>query len=192
MLSPYKKQIQQRFDANQQLVTQITRKLRAQQLPDTLVLVPMLESSFNPNAVSPAKAAGLWQLIQATAERFGLSVNQEHDQRFDVQASTDAALAYLRFLYKKFDGDLPLVLAAYNAGEGRVSRAIERANSADYSALKLPAETVKYVSRFYALLEIVNLDDIHSNRQFALFANGAEITTSPLVNFSTLPPLIGL
>ena len=89
----------------------------------------MLESSYNPKAVSSANAAGLWQLIPATATRFGLQVSDNEDQRFDSKASTQAALAYLAFLYKKFDKDIALTLAAYNAGEGRVARAIKKAGS---------------------------------------------------------------
>ncbi|CZF84105.1 lytic transglycosylase domain-containing protein [Grimontia marina] len=192
VLSPYEKQIQQRFNANTSLVSDILNRLKAYHLPQSFVLVPMLESSFNPNAVSPASATGLWQLMPATAERFGLSVSPNHDQRFDVSASTDAALAYLSFLHKKFKGDLSLTLAAYNAGEGRVSRAIKHAGNSRFTALTLPSETHQYVSRFYALSKLVDVNDLTPSPRFFLFANGAEVSTSPLIEFETLPPLIKL
>lgn len=194
VLSPYNQQIQQRFNANAALVTHILERLKQHRLPESLVLVPMLESSFNPDAVSPAKASGLWQLMPATAERFGLQVSPQNDQRFDVYASTDAALAYLRFLYSKFNGDLSLTLAAYNAGEGRVSRAIKRAGQSRFTSLSLPAETLQYVSRFYALSALVEPNSLVRRPTFALslFSTNAKHANAPLINLETLPPLIEL
>lgn len=190
LLAPYQVQIQARLDANRSLIYDISKQLKAQELPTLLALLPMLESSFNSKAVSHANAAGLWQLIPTTALRFGLEVNQQKDQRFDTQASTFAAIQYLRFLYNKFD-DLALALAAYNAGEGRVSRAINRAGSAKFSELKLPKETSQYVSRFYALLELVEWQHLiqPQPQQLFLFGQGS---TEPLIDLAPLPPLITL
>ncbi|KLN66183.1 lytic murein transglycosylase [Vibrio sp. VPAP30] len=190
LLSPYKQQIQARLNANQALIQDISHQLESQKLPKLLVLLPMLESSYNPNAVSGANAAGLWQLIPATAKRFGLNVSQNNDQRFDPAASTDAAINYLSFLYSKF-GDLTLTLAAYNAGEGRVARAIQRAGSQHYSHLTLPAETSQYVNRFYALLELVELNHLTNDSNHRLFLFGLKHAT-PLIDLHPLPPLIEL
>jgi len=190
LLSPYQQQIQARLNANQALIQDISHQLESQKLPKLLVLLPMLESSYNPNAVSHANAAGLWQLIPETAKRFGLDVSQNNDQRFDPTASTDAAIKYLSFLYNKF-GDLTLTLAAYNAGEGRVARAIQRAGSHHYSQLTLPAETSQYVNRFYALLELVELNHLTNGSNHRLFLFGAKPTT-PLIDLHPLPPLIEL
>lgn len=194
VLSPYKPQIQKRFDNHTVLISQILAALRQQQLPEALVLIPMLESSLNPNAVSPAGASGLWQLMPATATRFGLTVSDAQDQRFDIDTSTDAAIAYLSFLYKKFGQDLSLTLAAYNAGEGRVSRAIKRAASSQFPHLALPEETHQYVSRFYALSQLVDVAQFKTRNtpSFNLFANGAELKTTPLIDFDKLPPLVTL
>lgn len=103
------------------LVEQIQRR----SLPMDLVLVPMVESAFEPTAVSPKEAAGLWQIIPTTGQERGLLIAEGYDGRFDIHTSTDAALGYLRDLNKMFDGDWLLALAAYNAGPGTVQKAIQ-------------------------------------------------------------------
>lgn len=184
-LAPYHGQIMQRFSLHQSTVDLINQQLKRQKLPAELILLPMLESSFNADAVSPANAAGLWQLIPATAKRFGLSINANQDQRFDIEASTRAALAYLRFLYNKFEGDLTLTIAAYNAGEGRLQRAINAANSSQFEQLILPKETVNYVYRFHALLRLIDLAQLHSTPPLFM-------PVSPLITLKPLAPLIEL
>ncbi|WP_394211781.1 lytic transglycosylase domain-containing protein [Enterovibrio calviensis] len=194
VLAPYKTQILSQFDSYSPLVKHILGELRSQGLPSAFVLIPMLESSYNPSAVSSASASGLWQLMPATAKRFGLTVESDKDERFDAYASTDAAIKYLKFLHHKFDGDLALTLAAYNAGEGRVSRAIKRAGTNVFSSLKLPKETTQYVSRFYGLNELVNvkaLDNEHFEPML-LFAGEARLAKRPLIDFAALPPLVSL
>ncbi|WP_249199209.1 lytic transglycosylase domain-containing protein [Photobacterium sp. GJ3] len=156
-LLPHKKVIERHLLRNRETLLAIETSLRQKSLPLSLALLPMIESTFRVDAVSHANAAGLWQLIPATAKRFGLRVEQDHDERFDVARSTQAAVAYLSFLYQKFDQDLSLTLAAYNAGEGRVSRAMKRANSRQFSQLVLPRETRDYVHKFHALLSVVDL-----------------------------------
>jgi len=193
-LKPYQSQILKKLEEFDPLVNEIFRQLAERSLPDSLVLVPMLESSYNANAVSPAKAAGLWQLMPATAERFGLTVNDSQDQRFEIEPSTNAAMQYLDFLYRKFDGDINLTLAAYNAGEGRVQRAVKKAGSRQFSDLRLPKETVDYVHRFYALLVLVDVTSIKQNSvaPMWLFASESHWQNAPLVNLTPLPPLISL
>ncbi|ENM5736999.1 lytic transglycosylase domain-containing protein [Vibrio mimicus] len=194
VLKPYQRKIETRLNKLGPLVNNIFKQLEEKSLPLSLVLVPMLESSYNANAVSHAKAAGLWQLIPATAKRFGLQVTQDQDQRFDNQASTQAALSYFQFLYHKFDNDVALTLAAYNAGEGRVSKAIKSAGSTQYSQLTLPEETKQYINRFYALLEMIDIDDLKKSslQPFFLFNSNQVNMDTPLIDLSPLPPLITL
>ncbi|HEY0200892.1 MAG TPA: transglycosylase SLT domain-containing protein, partial [Burkholderiaceae bacterium] len=119
---------------------------------------PYIESAFNPQAVSSAKAAGMWQFMPATGSDFQLRQNVFRDDRRDVQASTRAALDYLQRLYNQF-GDWQLALAAYNWGEGNVARAIARNQKAGlgvtYSDLSMPAETRMYVPKLQAVKNIV-------------------------------------
>ena len=190
ILSPYRGQIQARLEANLSLIQDINQQLKSHQLPASLALLPMLESSFDPKAVSHAKAVGLWQLIPATAERFGLDVDKHNDQRYDPELSTAAATQYLAFLYEKF-GDLTLTLAAYNAGEGRIARAIERAGNANFRDLSLPKETLQYVRRFYALIELIDITKLHKTKRHRLFLFGQTHST-PLVDLGSLPPLVTL
>ncbi len=119
-------------------------------LPSELALLPVIESSFNPFAVSRSGAAGIWQFMPATARRYGLRVGSLVDERFDVQKSTEAAAKYLRDLYDMF-GNWELALAAYNCGEGCVQR---RTGGRDFwiTQAKLPAETRNYVPSFFAVL----------------------------------------
>lgn len=193
VLSPYQTQISARFDLYQPLLGHIFSQLKKRSLPPQLALLPMLESSLNPDAISHAGARGLWQLMPATAQRFGLTITPQ-DQRLDVFHSTDAALQYLTFLYNKFSGDLALTIAAYNAGEGRVARAMARANSREFEHLILPAETRQYVARFYALNGLVDVDKLDSGSfsPLMLFSSQPRLTRQPLIDLQPLPPLVKL
>jgi membrane-bound lytic murein transglycosylase D len=143
---------------------------RSSGLPVELACLPMVESAFEPRAVSPAGAAGLWQLMPETARRYGLAVNAESDERFDVHKSTAAAAAYLAALHRIFN-DWPLALAAYNCGEGTMLRALARTNTASLSELALAcrvgngspppltAETLRFVPQFAAAVRIMANSD---------------------------------
>jgi membrane-bound lytic murein transglycosylase D len=137
----------------------IVKKIEQHNLPMELALLPFVESDFRPLASSSEHAVGVWQLVGATAHHFGVKSDQWYDGRQDVLAATDAALNYLRYLHKRFNGDWLLALAAYNSGEGRVKRAIEkskkRGKSTDYFSLKLPKETADYVPKLLALSYLV-------------------------------------
>jgi membrane-bound lytic murein transglycosylase D len=123
-------------------------------LPAELAWLPLVESGFRPDARSPAGAVGLWQLMPQTARRFGLRVDGVRDERLDPLRSTHAAAAYLAFLARTFQS-WPLVLAAYNAGEGRIGRLIAAAEVGDFWALAatggLPEETREFVPAAIAL-----------------------------------------
>jgi membrane-bound lytic murein transglycosylase D len=137
----------------------IVDELRKRQMPLELALLPMVESSYEITAKSSSSAAGLWQFIPLTAKDKGLSMDQWYDARKDIYASTQAALDYLTYLNQRFDGDWLLALAAYNAGGGTVSRAIkqnaDKGRKTDYWSLKLPEQTLRYVPKFLALIEVV-------------------------------------
>ena len=136
----------------------IVEELEARSMPTELALLPFIESAFNPQALSSAKASGMWQFMPATGRDFALTQNIFRDDRRDVLASTRAALDYLQRLYAQF-GDWHLALAAYNWGEGSVQRAISRNLKAglptDYLSLRMPDETRHYVPKLQAVKNIV-------------------------------------
>lgn len=137
----------------------IVERLEENNMPLELALLPMIESSYNPLAYSPAQAAGLWQFIPSTGRDFNLRQTNWYDGRRDITASTNAAISYLKRLRDMFNGDWLLALAAYNAGEGTVSRAIERNQRqglpTDYWNLPLPRETQDYVPKLLAVSQII-------------------------------------
>jgi membrane-bound lytic murein transglycosylase D len=137
----------------------IVEELERRNMPTELALLPFIESAFNPQAVSSAKAAGMWQFMPATGKHFELKQNAFRDDRRDVLASTRAALDYLQKLHGMF-GDWHLALAAYNWGEGSVGRAIAKnkrsGDGTAYTDLSMPMETRFYVPKLQAIKNIVS------------------------------------
>jgi membrane-bound lytic murein transglycosylase D len=127
--------------------------LRQNDVPENIVFLSLIESGFSPNAYSVAQAAGPWQFIASTARRYGLEINWWKDERRDPVKSTGAAASYLKDLYKMF-GSWNLAMAAYNAGEGKILKAMKRSNADNYWALletkHIKPETKEYVPRFIA------------------------------------------
>ena len=150
--------IQRMTDRSRKYLFHIVEELERRGMPSELALLPFIESAFNPQAVSVARAAGMWQFMPATGRDFDLKQNVFRDDRRDVLASTRAALDYLQKLYGMF-GDWHLALAAYNWGEGNVKRAIERNQRAGlgttYLDLNMPNETRNYVPKLQAVKNIV-------------------------------------
>jgi membrane-bound lytic murein transglycosylase D len=136
----------------------IVEELERRNMPTELALLPFIESAFNPEAVSSAKAAGMWQFMPATGKYFDLKQNVFRDERRDVVESTRAALDYLQKLHGMF-GDWHLALAAYNWGEGSVGRALAKNKAAglglSYSELRMPNETRYYVPKLQAVKNII-------------------------------------
>jgi membrane-bound lytic murein transglycosylase D len=136
----------------------IVEEIERRGMPTELALLPFVESAMQPEAVSSAKAAGLWQFIPSTGKHYALEQNMWKDERRHVVESTRAALDYLQKLHADF-GDWHLALAAYNWGEGSVGRAIVRNQAqrkpTDYVNLRMPAETQHYVPKLQAIKNIV-------------------------------------
>src|SRR2546423_13956721 len=139
----------------------ISAKLEKRDMPQDLIYLAMIESGFNPKAQSPAKAGGLWQFISETGKRYGLTVNKKVDERNNPARATDAALSYLSDLHDRF-GSWYLAAAAYNSGEGTVSKALKRVTGrtkgtdADFYRIspRLPKETRDYVPKLLAAARI--------------------------------------
>lgn len=138
----------------------IVQELEKRGMPTELALLPVIESAFNPQALSTANAAGLWQFVPGTGKDYNLKQNMFKDERRGVLASTDAALSYLQRLYTMF-GDWQLALAAYNWGEGNVQRIIKKnqelGKGTDFDSLAelMPLETRNYVPKLQAVKNIV-------------------------------------
>ena len=150
--------LQRMTERSNKYLHHIVEELEARKMPTELALLPFIESAFNPQAVSGARASGMWQFMPATGKSFDLKQNVFRDDRRDVQASTRAALDYLERLHKMF-GDWHLALAAYNWGEGNVRKAINRNQRAGlptgYTDLNMPMETRMYVPKLQAMKNIV-------------------------------------
>ncbi|REG86515.1 lytic transglycosylase [Marinomonas pollencensis] len=137
----------------------IVSELEKAGIPSEIALLPIVESGFDPFGYSHGRASGPWQFIPSTGQMYGLDQNWWYDGRRDIIGSTQAAIAYLTRLNKMFDGNWLQALAAYNSGEGTVSRAIRKNKRAgkptDFWSLDLPSETRAYVPKLLALAKII-------------------------------------
>ncbi len=150
--------IKRMLERGQKYLFHIVEEVQKRGMPTEIALLPMIESAYNPQAYSRSSASGIWQFMPATGKHFGLKQNWWVDNRRDVTAATNAALDYLQKLHGMF-GTWDLALAAYNAGEGTVQRAINRNRAqglpTDYQSLSLPPETRNYVPKLQAIKNIV-------------------------------------
>lgn len=139
-------------------IYEISQRIEERNMPAELALLPIVESAYNPRAMSGVNAAGLWQFMAPTAAGLGLKRDWWYDGRLDPMASTEAALDYLQGLHEEFNGDWLLALAGYNAGRGTVGRALRRNErdglATDFWSLPLPEETRHHVPRLLALARI--------------------------------------
>ena len=156
-ISLFTERIKERFSLYLQrsgkYLTLMKEILKAKNVPEDIAFLPLIESGFNPNAYSVARAVGPWQFIASTARNYGLTIDWWRDERKDPVKSTEAAAHYLKDLYEMF-GSWNLAMAAYNAGEGKILRALNRTKSDNYWALlntrHIKKETKEYVPRFIA------------------------------------------
>jgi membrane-bound lytic murein transglycosylase D len=143
----------------------ILQQARMRHLPAEVVLLPMIESAYNPFAYSSAGAAGIWQMMPGTASGLGIKQDWWYDGRRDVVASTRAALDYLSYLGSFFEGNWLLAIAAYDTGEGNVLAAIKKnireGKSTDFWSLPLAQETRNYVPRLLALATIISHPELY-------------------------------
>lgn len=160
----------------------IVLELEQRQMPVELALIPIIESSYNPKAQAGAPA-GLWQMVPQTARNFGLTRNQWYDGRKDPIASTEAVLDYLQHLYQTLGQDWLVAVAAYNAGEGTVQRAIQTNRRAgkplDYWSLPIPARQTTTVPKWLAMIDILRHAEQY-NIVFPVIANRPKIAIAEL------------
>jgi len=146
------------LDRSRRYLYYIVVEVEERRMPLEIALLPMVESAFNPNAMSVSRASGIWQFMPSTGTHYGLRQNFWFDSRRDVIAATESALGYLLKLYADF-GDWQLALAAYNWGEGNVARAIAKNQTigrpTHYASLKMPDETRNYLPKLQALKNII-------------------------------------
>ncbi len=157
--------VQRMTDRGSRYLFHVVEEIERRGMPMELALLPFIESAFNPQAMSSARASGMWQFMPATGKDYALKQNLFRDDRRDVLASTRAALDYLQRLHRMF-GDWHLALAAYNWGEGNVQRAIARnarqGLPGDYLSLSMPVETRHYVPKLYAVRQIISQPEAYN------------------------------
>ena len=177
----------------------IAGQVKKRNMPMELVLLPIVESAFDPHATSGANAAGIWQIIPSTGRNYGLKQTRSYDARRDLVASTTAALDMMQRLNKMFDGDWLLTVAAYNSGEGRVMKAMKvnkaRGKPTDFWSLPLPQETKLYVPKMLALSDIlknskrygVRLPSADESRALARVRLDSPVEISQLADMAGMP-----
>lgn len=178
----------------------IVTQIKQRQLPMELLLLPMVESAFDPHAHSNKRAAGLWQITPRTGRYYGLKVNQWYDGRCDIVHATEAALTLLSDLNQRFKGDWLLTLAAYNSGAFRVAKAVKaqqkRAGEAvDFWSLALPEETMTHVIKLLAISALfqhpdqqrLNLPDLDSQQSLSYIDVGQPFALSQVATLAGLP-----
>ncbi len=163
-------------------------------MPSELALLPINESLYRITACSNARAAGIWQLMPATAKAYGITINYWYDGRFNIIQSTTAALHNLQDLNREFHGDWLLVIAAYNGGSGRVEKAITYNRRhhlpTDFWDLKLPQETKTYVIEMLAIVHIIRehnyygLQDVANNPYFKIINNNQYLTLNEIAKYT--------
>jgi membrane-bound lytic murein transglycosylase D len=174
------------MDRTRRYLFYIVEEVERRKMPMEIALLPMIESAFNPVANSTSSAAGIWQFIPSTGKDFGLQQNWWYDGRRDIISATDGALDYLQKLHGMF-GDWQLALAAYNWGEGAVSRAQERNRRkglpTNFASLTMPEETQNYVPKLLAIKHLITdptsygicLSDIPNRPYFGTVATAQHI-----------------
>lgn len=195
-----KKYIEKIMTKAEPYIYYISDEIEKFNLPMELILIPFVESNFNPNAISKAKAKGIWQLIPSTANLYKLKENKWIDEKKDLILSTKVALILLKKLNERFQGNWILTFAAYNCGEKCIINAIKKNKKKEINHefwnLKIPKETINYVAKIFALIHIFqnnktysltppvtninnSLIEINIKKQITLFKI-AKLTKTPL------------
>jgi len=191
-------QMQRMTERARKYLYYVVDEINRRGLPTELALLPFVESAYNPDAYSSARAAGLWQFIPSTGQHYKLTQDWWRDERRDPVASTGAALDYLEYLFD-YQGDWYLALASYNWGEGAVRRAIEqnqrKRRATDYASLTMPAETRNYVPKLQAIKNIVSdperygvtLPDVDNTPYFEIVNKTRSIDVVLAAQFAQMP-----
>jgi len=190
--------IQRFVDRGSKYLYHVVEEVERRGMPTEVALLPIIESAFNPQAYSRAKAAGMWQFIPSTGKNFGLKQDWMADNRRDVLLSTHAALDYLQKLYGMFNS-WELAFAAYNCGEGCVGRAIQKnarkGLPIDFLSLNLPPETRHYVPKLIAVKNIIlapasygiELEAVENRPYFGKVAAPAKIDVKLAARLAEMP-----
>jgi membrane-bound lytic murein transglycosylase D len=177
----------------------VYHEVKKRHLPSELVLLPVIESAYDPFAYSWVGAAGLWQMMPKTGSSFGLNQNWWYDSRKSIKPATSAALDYLTYLHTFFNGNWPLAIAAYNAGEGRVQAAVNynlsMGRKTSFWDLNLPTETENYVPKLLGLAEIlshpekyhISVPNIPNTPYFETVHLNHAIVLTQAANFAHIP-----
>ncbi len=181
------------FKRSEKYLPDIRQTLRAERVPLEIAYLPVIESGFNPRAVSNKNAVGLWQFIRPTGLKYGLRINHWVDERMNPEKSTVAAARYLRKLFEEF-GSWELALAAYNCGEKRVARAIRQTGSTDFWTVskKLPRETRNYVPKFNAALIMAKNPEKYGFRITETGKNYEAVSVPPRKSLVHIANLLGI
>ena len=137
----------------------VIKELEKNNLPIELSILPYIESNYDPFSISPSGAVGMWQFMPRTGRLYELNKSWWSEDRHDPFKSTEAAIGYLKYLYQRFDGDIYLSIAAYNAGPSLVDKRINqnkrKGEDIDFWSLNLPTQTKNYVPKYIALRELI-------------------------------------
>ena len=175
----------------------VVTEMERRGIPSELALIPIVESTYNPNAISPAAVStGMWQFLASSGKRFGLAQNPQLDERKDIIKSTRAAITYLQYLHDMF-GSWELAIAAYNWGEGNINNALNHSSSKDFYALDLRDTTRQYLPKVLALANIIKnpakfgikLSSLENSPYFAITQPQSPISLSDFSNLASLATL---
>ncbi len=176
----------------------VVTEMERRGIPTELALIPIVESTYNPNAVSPAAiSTGMWQFVSSSGKRFGLTQNSDLDERKDIIKSTRAAIIYLQYLHDMF-GSWELAIAAYNWGEGNINNAVINAGSKNFYDLDVRDVTHQYVPKVIALANIIQnpgkfgikLTDLNNSPYFAIVQPDAPLMVSNFMTMANLSPTL--
>lgn len=173
----------------------ILTEVQKRGMPGELALLPMIESTYNPFAYSNTGAAGLWQFTSGTGKNFGLKQNWWFDGRRDIYNSTNAALNYLAYLHRFFNGNWMLAIAAYHSGEGTVQRAVNHKGSSNFWSLNLPDDTHSYVPKLLALAKLIQSENAAVSSKLPYIPNTpyfTKIDVGTQIDLSNAAHLAGL
>jgi membrane-bound lytic murein transglycosylase D len=176
----------------------VVTEMERRGIPTELALIPIVESTYNPNAVSPAAiSTGMWQFVSSSGKRFGMIQNSDLDERKDIVKSTRAAIAYLQYLHDMF-GSWELAIAAYNWGEGNINTAVNNSSSRNFYDLDVRDVTHQYVPKVIALANIIQnprkfgikLTNLPNQPYFAMINPQAPLKITDFMTMSNLSPAL--